>query len=72
MHLILQEDDCSPDSLESFDREFLQITGKTRTEWKESAVLVENGYNITYKGNGYTLTCSADSPYWELYADEIL
>ncbi len=68
MKLLYQQDDCAPDSLESFHKTFCAITGYIFLDWYNNiATRLENDYNIIYSDGVYQIEYSADDPYWKLF-----
>lgn len=69
-NLILTEDDCAPDALEAFEKQFKVKTGMSLQKFKTQAKRIDGEYDCSYVYDKYTLTCSADSPYWELFEED--
>ena len=68
MKIILQQDDCAPDALQTFETEFKKITGESRYDFVKSSrhCTDDNGYTSYYFKDKYRLSISADDPYWKL------
>lgn len=71
MSLLLQQDDCAPDSLEIFQRDFLIRTGMSTIYFMERAFCAQFYDGVLYRYNGYVLEWYCDNPYWELRSDEV-
>lgn len=65
--LILEQDECAPDSLEYFERDMKEKIGISLQEFKKNALVVENDYDYILEYCGYRLQTSADNQYWKLY-----
>ena len=65
---VLQEDDCSPDALETFRREFEKLVGCSLHEFKKLARkdVWEDEACIVYRAYPWKLSVCADDPYYLL------
>jgi hypothetical protein len=75
---LLSQDDCAPDALEYFERDFpAKSGGLTLAEFKEQATRKDydchgnpcdpsDGFTAEWHLNGLILSISADDPYYEL------
>lgn len=68
MELILQQDDCAPDSYESFMKQFEQLMGKSFDDWKsQDAIRHSNDSSISFESTDHFVDIHADDPYFKLY-----
>lgn len=68
MTLLLQQDDCAPDSLEYFHKKFSELTGYNFLDWYNNvATNLKNGYDIVYSDGTWQIELNAGDPYWKLY-----
>ena len=65
---VLQEDDCSPDAMETFSREFEKLVGCSIREFKKMARkdVWEDGACIVHRLHPWRLSMCADDPYYLL------
>lgn len=70
MKTIIQQDDCAPDALQTFEEEFIKIVGENRNAFIKTAkhYTPDNGYTSYHTKGNYELSISADDPYWKLCA----
>lgn len=66
MELLIQEDDMAPDSLVTFQRIFISITGLTIREFKAKARTINSPNKTVWWLNGFELNYLADNPFYEL------
>ena len=68
MKTILQQDDCAPDAMQGFEKDFKEITGESRNTFMRTSryCTIDNGYTSHYIKGKYRLSISADDPYWKL------
>lgn len=67
MKTIIQQDDCAPDALLTFDEKFIEIVGESRNAFIKTAKhYMPDNYTSYYTKSGYELSISADDPYWKL------
>lgn len=64
--VILQQNDCAPDSLEFFEKAFEKKYGFSFWDFKKKAERIseEDGYFIKFILGDIEATISADSPFW--------
>ena len=68
--LILQQDDCAPDAMEFFEREFpAKADGLTLEDFKRRAQYTSflDGFESRWKYRNLILVISADDPFYALY-----
>ena len=65
---VLQEDDCAPDAMETFSREFEKLVGCSIQEFKKTAdrYLLGGGVRIVRYLHPWKLSICADDPYYLL------
>lgn len=66
--VILQQDDCAPDSLEYFIEKFKELISISPSEFRHDATKeeIDNGYQTDFYLGDYKLSICADDPYWSL------
>lgn len=66
--ILLQQDDCAPDSLKYFDIRFQQIVGMSRHDFMAVAERssVDDDYFIEWSYNGYVLSINAGDQFFVL------
>ena len=64
-HVVCQ-DDCSPDSMESFCEEFKTITGMSLTEFKKIAFMATLQMGFKWKHRNFLLEWYCDDPFYRL------
>jgi hypothetical protein len=68
MVLILAEDDCAPDSLAFFKKEFEKLMNMTVSDFISKAKKVsQNEYEMQYVWNNYSLGGDSSHPWYELH-----
>jgi hypothetical protein len=73
----LVQDECAPDAMEYFEKEFIEKMGMTVKEFKAKALKIEvdDGYGFewlwTNEGFHYCLSIEAGDPFYKLYKTEI-
>lgn len=65
--MILQQDDCAPDSLESFEEKLKCYTGFSLGEFYEFRASTDGGFSWEFKIGCWTIEHSADDPFYTLY-----
>lgn len=65
--MILQQDDCAPDSLESFKEELKCYTGFSLEKFNEFWLSTDGGFSRECKIGCWTIEHSADDPFYALY-----
>lgn len=60
--VLLIQDDCAPDSLQSFENQLLIKFGLTMDEFFQRGQKIEFGYSM----DGYKLERFPEDPYWQL------
>ena len=69
--LILQQDDCAPDSRRYFDKEMERTVGLTINDFKKAShVSKANEMEYRYFWMDYMLVYRGDDPYYKLYRIE--
>ena len=70
--LILQQDDCAPDALEFFLKDFEKMFSMTLQEFKKQALRreVDDGYEIIYTRDDIEVTIEAGDPWYKVYRIE--
>ena len=70
--LILQQDDCAPDALEFFLKDFEKMFSITLQEFKKQAVMREEdgGYEIIHAKDDIEVTIEAGDPWYKVYRIE--
>ena len=63
---IMQEDECAPDALETFNQDFEKIVGVPPNTFKRSSVLTEIGLCLVWEKTPWRLSLCADDPYYLL------
>lgn len=66
MTIILQQDDCAPDSLEFFERDFTNETGLTIQEFKDKARIETCNIGFSWTVGDYCLEWYCDDPFYAL------
>lgn len=65
--VVLQQDDCAPDSLETFERHFPDFAGGLSVEsFKAQALRKEEGISVCWVLGNLELSYSADDPFYSL------
>lgn len=66
---LLQQDDCAPDSLEYFEKEFIKITKMNIKTFESKAdySLVDDGMTMRWELDDWILEYSADDPFYQLH-----
>ena len=64
---LFQQDDCAPDSFESFSEEFKASVGMTVSEFKKVAFQANFPDGIQWSHKGYMLEWWCDDPFYLLY-----
>jgi len=67
MKKLLEQDDCCPDSMQTFEEQFYTIVNKSITEFKMGAETKHTESDLVYENSGFKLEVSADDPYYKLY-----
>lgn len=68
MKILLQQDDCAPDSLMSFGIRFKEITGVSFRDWVAGKQNTSRGdYSISFEDDTHMVSCDSSDPYWTLY-----
>ena len=70
MKLLLEEDDCAPDSFEYFSTKFKEIVGESVNDFSKKSSQSINGVSITYKKGEFILTLSGDDRTFKLYTNK--
>lgn len=65
--MVLQQDDCAPDSLESFEEGLQCYTGFSLGEFYEFISSTDEGFSWECKIGCWTIERSADDPFYTLY-----
>jgi hypothetical protein len=64
--IILQQDDCAPDSRERFEYDFFHLMGMTVEEFEAQSIRVDLEDSTCFENPTHILSISADDPYWTL------
>lgn len=69
MERILSQDECAPDALEYFKKDFLKLFEVDFEDWKKSAIKSspDEGYTMIWDKGNIQVIYSADSPYYEVF-----
>lgn len=67
MKKIVEQDDCAPDSMETFKEQMKNKIGISFEEFQKNGLIVSNDYDYEIQYCGYSLRCSADDQFWKLY-----
>lgn len=69
MKKVLQQDECAPDSLEYFEKDFIKETNFSLRDFisKSELTTSEDKTTITHSFNEYVLKWSCEDPFWTLY-----
>jgi|JI10StandDraft_1071094.scaffolds.fasta_scaffold265566_4 hypothetical protein len=69
MKLLYQQDDCTPNSLEDFHKNFEKITGYNFLDWYNNIAkkIETENHSIKYTCCQYQIEVSAFDLFWKLY-----
>lgn len=66
MEILIQQDDCAPDALEVFEKDFEYLTKMTIQEFQKVAFEVPFEMGFVWSHKGYRLEWFCDDPYYTL------
>ncbi len=70
MEILLKQDDCAPDSFESFCKDFIKVTNMSLQEFLIKSKIKDSIIRVHYLVDDYLLEFCADHPFYVLYLME--
>ncbi len=65
--LVLQQDDCAPDSMEYFEKQFLEMFKTTFTQFKIQAKKTTQEMGADYDKDNIHIEWSCEDPFYKVY-----
>lgn len=64
---ICSQDDCAPDAMEYFEKNFKKEVGEDFSDWRKSSTCIIADYDVIMVKLNYMIHIDAGDPFWELY-----
>ena len=64
---ILRQDDCAPDSMEYFEKQFLEMFKITFRQFKIQATKTSNDRGVDYSDGDIKVEWSIEDPFYKVY-----